>query len=280
VDRTELADFLRRRRERLAPADVGLPPGLRRRTPGLRRDEVAQLAQMSTDYYTRLEQARGAHPSTQVLTALARAIRLTDDERDHLFHLAGQSPPTRHSAGSHVSAGLLHLLDRLDSDVAFVVSDLGDMLVQNPMSVLLMGDLASRTGLERNSAWRWFTEPMARVRSPEADWARHSRTHVADLRAVAARRAGDDDIETLVSRLQAASPEFATLWNEHEVAVRRADSKLLIHPEVGLLDLLCETLVGGVDEQVLVVLFPRPGTDARDKLDLLRVVGTQNLTVG
>ncbi|MDT4936136.1 MAG: hypothetical protein QOK11_4028 [Pseudonocardiales bacterium] len=278
MDRAGLADFLRRRRERLSPGDVGLPPGVRRRTPGLRRDEVAQLAGMSVDYYTRLEQGRGPNPSAPLLAAVARALRLTEDERDHVFHLAGQAPPVRHSSDPHVSPGLLHVLNRLSDTPAFVVSDLGDVLVQNAMSVAVQGDNAARTGLDRNFPWRWFTDPSTRSRFPREDWARHSRTHVADLRATAARRRGNADVESLVGKLRAASAEFAALWGEHEVAVRRADSKRLIHPEVGVLDFLCETLISGVGDQILVVLYPRPGTDAREKLELARVIGTQDLT--
>jgi transcriptional regulator with XRE-family HTH domain len=274
----DLADFLRRRRDALAPSDVGLPPGLRRRTSGLRREEVAALAGMSTDYYTRLEQARGPRPSVAVLTSLARALRLTDDERDHLFHLTGQPAPERRSVSSHVSPGLLHLLDRLEDTPAFVIDDLGIVLVRNAMSVAVHGAEAPRTGHERSAYWRWFTDPAARLRFPREDWPVHSRTHVADLRATAGRRGGDPDVTALVSGLLAASEEFAALWAEHEVAVRRADSKRIVHPEVGLLDLLCETLVSELSGQTLVVLYPRPGTDAREKLDLLRVIGSQDLT--
>jgi transcriptional regulator with XRE-family HTH domain len=278
MDRPGLADFLRRRRESLRPVDVGLPPGARRRTAGLRREEVAALAGMSTDYYARLEQARGPHPSAPLLTSLARALRLTEDEHAHLFHLADQLPPVRRHAGTHVSPGLLHVLDRLNDAPAFVVSDIGDVLVQNAMSVAMMGDRASQTGRGRNFPWAWFTKPVTRGRFPRADWDQHSRAHVADLRATAARRRGDADVESLVAELRAASAEFAALWDEHEVAVRRVDSKRLIHPEVGELDLLCEILISGVGEQILVVLYPRPGTDARDKLELVRVIGTQQLS--
>jgi transcriptional regulator with XRE-family HTH domain len=274
----DLADFLRRRRDALAPSDVGLPPGLRRRTSGLRREEVAALAGMSTDYYTRLEQARGPRPSVAVLASLARALRLTDDERDHLFFLSGQAPPQRAASVGHVTPGLLYVLDRLVDTPAFVVSDLGDQLVQNPMSVALSGEIATQPGLARNFPWRWFTDPSVRTRYPREDWERHSRTHVADLRATHARRRGDEDIETLVDKLRGASAEFDELWQLHEVAVRRSDAKAMIHPEVGRLDLLCETLLSGLSDQLLVVLHPRPGTDAREKLELLRVIGSQNLT--
>jgi transcriptional regulator with XRE-family HTH domain len=277
MDRAALADLLRSRRERLAPPDVGLPSGSRRRTPGLRRDEVAGLAAISSDYYTRLEQQRGPHPSPAVLAALARALRLTDDERDHLFHLAGQPPPVRQAVSTHVSPGMLHVLDRLTDSPAFVVGDLGETVVQNAMSIAVSGDGLAYRGRDRSFTWRWFTSREARQRFPVEDWPIHSRTHVADLRATYGRRGSDPDVASFVTDLLETSAEFASLWRAHEVAVRRADSKRIIHPEVGLLDLLCETLISGVNGQTLVVLFPRPGTDAREKLDLLRVIGTQQM---
>jgi transcriptional regulator with XRE-family HTH domain len=277
MDRAALADLLRSRRERLAPPDVGLPSGSRRRTPGLRRDEVAGLAAISSDYYTRLEQQRGPHPSPAVLAALARALRLTDDERDHLFHLAGQPPPVRQAVSTHVSPGMLHVLDRLTDSPAFVVGDLGETVVQNAMSIAVSGDGLAYRGRDRSFTWRWFTSREARQRFPVEDWQIHSRTHVADLRATYGRRGSDSDVASFVTDLLETSAEFASLWRAHEVAVRRADSKRIIHPEVGLLDLLCETLISGVNGQTLVVLFPRPGTDAREKLDLLRVIGTQQM---
>ena len=127
-----------------------------------------------------------------------------------------------------------------------------------------------------NFTWRWFTDRSLRDRYPPEDWDRHAHTHVADLRATAARRRGDADVEALVNDLRGVSPEFAALWDEHEVAVRHADTKRIVHPEVGVVDLLCEVLTGAGGEQ-LVVLFARPGTDARAQLDLLRVIGTQDL---
>lgn len=278
MDRNQLGDFLRRRRERLTPAEVGLPPGVRRRTPGLRREEVAQLAGMSTDYLARLEQSRGPQPSPQVLAALARALRLTDDERDHLYHLAGRNPPASHRPNVHVSPGLLHVLDHLTDSAAFVISDLGETLVQNAVAAALHGHESHPEGLDRYMIWRWFTDPATRARFPEEDWPTHSRTHVADLRATAARRHGDPDVVELVDALTAASDEFTALWAEHEVAVRRADRKRIIHPDVGVLDLLCEVLAGATGDQFLVVLFARPGTDTHQKLELLRVIGTQDLT--
>jgi hypothetical protein len=170
------------------------------------------------------------------------------------------------------------VLDHLTDSAAFVVSDLGETLVQNPVAIALHGDDSHPEGLDRYGIWRWFTDPATRARFPEEDWPTNSRTLVADLRATAARRHGDPDVVELVERLTAASDEFTALWAEHEVAVRRADRKRIIHPEVGMLDLLCEVLAGASGDQFLVVLFARPGTDAREKLDLLRTIGTQDMT--
>ncbi|MFD7842705.1 helix-turn-helix transcriptional regulator [Nocardia sp. NPDC059764] len=277
MDRTELADFLRRRREQLQPQTVGLPPGARRRTPGLRRDEVALLAGMSTDYYTRLEQARGPRPSVQVLAALARALRLTDSERDHLFHLSGHQAPAR-GGDSHVGPGILHVLSKLDDTPAVVISDLGEVLVQNRMHTLLSGDYTRRRGLDRCIPWRWFTEPGSRAIFPPEDWEAMSHKHVADLRAVSARRAGDADVTELVARLRAASPEFERLWHEHEVGTGTGHVKRMIHPEVGVLELICEPLLTPSATRHVLIYYPAPGTDTQDKLDLLRVIGTQSMT--
>ncbi|APA94117.1 helix-turn-helix transcriptional regulator [Nocardia seriolae] len=277
MDRNELADFLRRRREQLQPSTVGLPQGARRRTPGLRRDEVAMLAGMSTDYYTRLERARGPRPSVQVLAALARALRLTDTERDHLYHLVGQQAPARGGDG-HVGPGILHVLSKLDDTPAVVISDLGEVLVQNRMHTLLGGDYSQRRGLDRCIPWRWFTEPGARAILPEEDWDVMSHKHVADLRATAARRAGEADVTELVARLRTASPEFERLWNEHEVGSDGGLGKRMIHPEVGVLDLICEPLLTPSATRHVLIYYPAPNTDTQEKLDLLRVIGTQSMT--
>src|SRR3954465_9301863 len=140
MDSKELAEFLRHRRETLRPRDVGLIKGPRRRTAGLRREEVAQLAGMSTDYYARLEQQRAPQPSTQIATALARALRLTLDERDHLFALIGHNAPARFQHSEHVSPTLLRVLDRLHDTPALVLTDLADILAQNPLSIALTTD--------------------------------------------------------------------------------------------------------------------------------------------
>ncbi|WP_329299565.1 helix-turn-helix transcriptional regulator [Streptomyces sp. NBC_00659] len=273
MNRTELADFLRRGRARLEPSDVGLPAGSRRRTPGLRREEVAALTGMSVDYYTRLEQARGPHPSRQMLGALARALRLTGDERDHLFHLAGEEPPRATSASAHVRPGLLLILDRLHDAPAMVMTDYGDVLAQNAMAVALAGEATAGSNLVR----RFFTDPRARALCPPEDRPEHARSHVANLRAVTAARPDDPAPAALVAELRSTSEEFALLWESHEVAVRRAATKRFLHPTVGLLELDCELLLSSGDHQQLIVHTARPGTESYERLRLLRVVGLQNM---
>ncbi|MFJ9904116.1 helix-turn-helix transcriptional regulator [Streptomyces sp. NPDC101152] len=278
MNRAELADFLRRGRARLAPSDVGLTAGARRRTPGLRREEVAQLAGMSADYYTRLEQSRGPRPSRQILTALARALRLTDDERDHLFHLAAEEPPRRGSTSSHVNPGLLLILDRLHDTPAMISTDCGEVLAQNALSRALSGDMSARPPRDRNMLRRFFLDPTARDMFPPEDVPAHARSHVASLRAVAASRPDDPEPAALVAELRSSSEEFARLWAEHEVAVRRQSTKRFRHPAVGLLELDCEILLNETAHHHLIIHTARPGTESHERLRLLRVVGLQDLT--
>jgi transcriptional regulator with XRE-family HTH domain len=273
IDRDGLADFLRRRREVLHPADVGLPDGARRRTPGLRREEVAQLAGMSTDYYSRLEQSRGANPSEPIVAGLARALRCDVDERDHLYHLAGLNPPLRR-AGRHIPPGLLALVSRFTDIPVVICTDLDEVLWQNALADVVIGPLATE-GRARNLTWLWFTEPAIRQIFPAEDWDVHSASHVADLRATYSRRMGDPDISELVDDLTGRSQEFRELWDLHEVAVRRLPRKRFLNREVGDLDLTCETLLTPAADLRVRAFLPIEGTDAREKLDLLRVIGTQ-----
>lgn len=279
MNRTELADFLRRGRARLTPSAVGLTAGPRRRTPGLRREEVAQLAGMSVDYYTRLEQRRGPHPSRQMLAALARALRLTDVERDHLFHLAGEEPPRQGTASTHVSPGLLLILDRLDDTPAQVVTDCGEVLAQNAMARTLTLDVMSRPRRERNLLRLYFLDRQARGLFPPEDRREHARVHVANLRAVAAARPDDPEPAALVAELRAGSEEFARLWDEHEVSLRHRATKRFLHPQVGLLELDCEVMLSPEHHQLLIIHTARPGTQAHERLRLLRVVGLQDMSV-
>lgn len=278
VNRGELADFLRRARARLAPSDVGLTDGARRRTPGLRREEVAQLAGMSVDYYTRMEQSRGPRPSRQMLTSLARALRLTEDERDHLFHLTGEEPPRQEATSTHVRPGLLLVLDRLHDTPAMVVTDYGEVLAQNALSRALSGDALARPPRGRNMIRRFFLDPAAQELFPPEDRPERAREQVAGLRAVASARPTDPEPASLVAELRAASEEFARIWDEHEVAVRRATTKRFRHPTVGILELDCEVLANSDHNQRLVIHTARPGTESYERLQLLRVVGMQDLT--
>ncbi|WP_285666900.1 helix-turn-helix transcriptional regulator [Actinorhabdospora filicis] len=278
MDRRELADFLRRSRERLVPAEVGLTAGPRRRTPGLRREEVAQLAGMSADYYVRLEQARSPQPSTQMLAALARALRLGDDERDHLYLLSGHRPPAGRLAGEHVRPGLLYLLDRLAETPAQILSDLGDVLAQNAMARSLLGGVCTVSEYGRNVVWRWFTDLDQRHAYPEEEHEHLGRVHVADLRAAVARRGNDAASARLVSRLHEASPEFTRLWELHEVGVRRHSRMRVRHESVGLLELDCEVLFAPEEDQRIIMFTAPPGSPDLDRLALLRVVGDEVFT--
>ncbi|MFE9106366.1 MmyB family transcriptional regulator [Actinomadura geliboluensis] len=275
MNRRDLADFLRRSRERLRPRDVGLAEGPRRRTPGLRREEVSQLAGMSADYYMRLEQARSPQPSTQLLAALARALRLTADERDHLYVLAGHRPPAGPFAGEHVRPGLLYLLDRLTETPAQIIGDLGDLLAQNALSEALFGCVCTVDGPDRNIVWRWFTDPFVREAYPPEERDHYSRLHVADLRAAVARRGADEAARAVVRRLRAASEEFAGLWDLHEVAVRRTSRMRVVHPQVGPIEFDAEVLLTPAEDQRLVAFAPPPGSSTADALALLRVIGPE-----
>jgi transcriptional regulator with XRE-family HTH domain len=273
MDRAALADFLRRRREALQPEDVGLPSGARRRAPGLRREEVAALAVMSTDYYTRLEQRRGPQPSEQMLASLARALRLTGDERDYLFEIAGHSAPTSVSAATHVAPALMRVLDRLDDTPALILSNLGETLVQNRMADALFGDRSGYTGLARSEVYRWFTDPSERLRYPEDDRDRQSRAMVANLRAAYGPMGPRSRAGELVRALRKESTEFAELWDRHEVAKRFEDHKTLIHPEIGPIELDCQVLFTEDQSQALLVLTAPPRTEGYEKLQLLAVLG-------
>lgn len=268
-DRAELAAFLRRWRARVQPSEVGLERG-RRRTPGLRRQEVATLAGMSVDYYVRLEQGRGPRPSRQTLAALGRALRLTDDERSHLHYLAGEVPAPPAAPVREVRPGLLHLLERLVDTPALVCDAKYDVLAWNPMAAALFGDFSAVPEDERNVVWRFFARPQARDRLDPGDARRFAREAVADLRAVTARYPRDPGVRSLVERLLAASPEFRTLWADGDVRLRRSTRKLIRHPVAGLLDLQCEALHDPARDQWTVFYTAAPGSPTSDALQALR----------
>jgi len=275
MDRAALAAFLRHRREALRPGDVGLPAGARRRARGLRREEVAALAVMSVDYYTRLEQQRGPQPSEQMLAALARALRLTGSERDYLFQTAGHNPPASVAAATHVAPALLRVLDRLNDTPALILSSLGETLVQNRMAEALFGDKSGCTGLARSEIYRWFTDPAERLHYPEDDRDRQSRAQVAGLRAAYSTMGPNSQAGELVRALQKASPEFAGLWERHEVAKRFAEHKILLHPQLGPIEVDCQALFTEDQSQALLVLTAPPGTEGYEKLQLVAALGQE-----
>jgi len=276
VDRDQLADFLRRRREALQPEDVGLPRGPRRRTGGLRREEVAALCDMSVDYYNRLEQRRGPQPSQQMLAAIARGMRLSLDERDHLFRLAGHTAPPRASRADHVSPGTMRILDRLADTPAQVMTELGETLIQTPAARVLFGDETRFTGPMRSVGYRWFMDPHARDAYLPEDHERLSRTFAAGIRAVLATHGPHSPAAALVDALLAGSPEFAALWETHEVgSAAHALEKRVWHPEVGVIELQCQTLVDPSLGQTLLVYTATPGSESQEKLRLLAVIGSQ-----
>jgi transcriptional regulator with XRE-family HTH domain len=276
MDRAALASFLRHRREAMHPGDVGLPAGERRRARGLRREEVAALAVMSTDYYTRLEQQRGPQPSEQILASLARALRLTTSERDYLFQMAGHTPPASVSAATHVAPALLRVLDRLEDTPALILSNLGETLVQNRMAEALFGDKSGHTGFGRSEIYRWFTEPSERLRYLENDRDRQSRAQVANLRTAYGSLGPQSRAGELVRALQKASAEFAQLWERHEVGKRFEDHKTLVHPELGPIELDCQVLFTEDQSQALLVLTAPPRTEGYEKLQLLAVLGHEH----
>ncbi|MFG1607289.1 helix-turn-helix transcriptional regulator [Actinoplanes sp. NPDC049265] len=252
MDRSALADFLRRRR---ATLDAGSPTT--RRAAGLRREEVAERAFISTDYYTRLEQRRGPRPSEQVTAALAKALRLTADERDHLFTLIGHNPPTRDSGTAPIDPALRLVLDSLDRGAALVTSNIGQTLLQNPLAEALFGDQTRFTGLDRSGYYRWFARPEERALYPVDVHAAQSRTYAASVRA--ALDIGPDTAEMtgLVRELLAVSTEFAALWSRHEVHACRQKTTAVLHPSAGRIDLDCHVVFGESRRQKLLVLNPR-----------------------
>lgn len=278
MDRAQLADFLHTRREALQPQDVGLPRGSRRRTGGLRREEVAVLADISADYYGRIEQQRGPHPSEQMLASLARGLRLSTAERDHLFRLGGYAPPGRSRRGAHVEAGLMRILDRLADVPAMIVGSTGETLVQTPPCVALLGEETSHQGLARCVTHRWWTDQSSRHRYPEEDREGIGRAFTAELRAAYTRDGPGSLAAEVVDDLIARSPEFRAVWAEHEVSRPHSKQKRIVHPEVGVIEVFCQTLYDVDQDQGLLLFTATPGTESAEKLALLCVIGSQRLS--
>ena len=274
VDRhAEFALFLRSRRERLSPEDSGLPPSTkRRRTPGLRREEVAQLAGVSVDYYVRLEQGRKLRPSPAVLKALARALQLEPDEFQHMVTLLNQGSRTAAPrAPERVRPGVRRLLEQLDPTPAFVLGRRMDVLAWNTMAAALFGDFGSVPASRRNMIWLLFLHPSARSRY--VNWADNARESIAHLRAAYGRHPDDPAMAELVDELSAKSVEFRELWARHDVREKGHGRKVLDHPDVGRLELEYETLrLHDDDDQFLVTFTAEADSPSQAALDLLAVL--------
>ncbi|MFF7471727.1 helix-turn-helix domain-containing protein [Streptomyces sp. NPDC008092] len=280
MDRQELAAFLRSRRERISPAEVGLPRGPRRRTPGLRREEVAQLAFISTEYYTRLEQARGPRPSREVLGGLARALRLSDAERGHLHHLAGAPPGPPPGPSREVRQSLLDLLHRLPQAAAFVTSATFEVLAWNDLAAALMEDFSALPPRDRNLMRRAFLTPRpagSRLYGV-SDVDAFARLSAQRLRATAGRYPGSPEVTGLVAELLAGSEEFRRLWESHDVSAEPTLVKTFRHPVVGPVTVNCDALDITERDQQVVIYTATPGSRSEEALRLLSVIGTQRMT--
>ncbi|MCX5598993.1 helix-turn-helix transcriptional regulator [Streptomyces phaeochromogenes] len=282
MDRQELAAFLRSRRERITPADVGLPAGPRRRTPGLRREEVAQLAFISAEYYTRLEQARGPRPSREVLAGLARALRLSDAERDHLHHLAGAPPAPPPGPSREVRQSILDLLSRLPQAAAIVTSASFEVIAWNDLAAALMEDFSALPRRDRNLVRRVFLgpHPQGRRLYGVSDADAFARNATQRLRATAARYPDDPEVTGLVAELLVGSEEFTRLWASHDVSAEPTLCKTFQHPLVGPVTVNCDALDITDRDQQVVIYTAASGSPSEEALRLLSVIGTQRMDVG
>jgi transcriptional regulator with XRE-family HTH domain len=233
--RNELGAFLRFRRERLTPEDVGLARGGRRRTPGLRREEVAALSGVSTTWYTWLEQSRDVTPSRQVLDALARTLRLSPAEHDYLCTLAGQPPAPVADPAAGVHPSMRAFVDSLDPHPAYIANETWDVLVYNRAQAALLIEYDDLPPERRNVIWLMFNEPTMRKRV--VDWEKDARAMVAKFRATAAEQAGNPRMRALTQDLLEGSAEFREWWSGHDVRGHEPARKCIAHPDVGLVEL-------------------------------------------
>jgi transcriptional regulator with XRE-family HTH domain len=269
--RAELSEFLRTRRARLKPEDVGLPDyGRQRRVPGLRREELAQLAGVSVAYYTRLEQGNGRNVSAEVLDSIARALRLNDAEHSHLIHLAKPKQHKKRPAArtQQVRGALGQLLDSMDGVPAYVVGRRSDVLAWNRMAAALFGDWGELPERERNWARMVFLKPE--YRDLFVDWEQKASDVVGHLRLDAGCHPDDPRLSALVGELSVKSEDFRRLWARHDVKEKTYGVKLMRHPLVGELTLSFETFRLGDDpEQSLITYHAEPGSPSADALRLL-----------
>lgn len=273
----EFAEVLRAWRDRLSPQEAGLVPGARRRAPGLRREELATLAGVSVEYLVRLEQGRARHPSPQLLGALARALRLTDDECDHLYRVAGAAVPSEGHVSHHIAPGVQRMLDRLGDVPIGVYSAAWDLLWCNPLWIALTGDPSELHGLDRNVVWRHFKQARGVIDFDEQHADEFASDLVADLREAAGRYPHDPGLVTLVSRLRDESPDFRRRWSQAHIARHRSSTKTATSTPVGPIEIDCDVLTAPGTDLRIVMYTVAPGSQDASKLALLKVTGTQAL---
>jgi transcriptional regulator with XRE-family HTH domain len=273
----ELGRTLHAWRDRVAPSDVGLPGGGKRRAPGLRREELAHLAGLSVDYIVRLEQGRSDSPSAQVLTALARALRLSDAERNHLFVLAGEVEPSPGRVSAYIPPGVQRIVDQLEGAPLCVTDAAWTMITWNPMFAALIGDPSQWQGRWRNILYKHFVEPGDRVVMTPEQQQNFRNAMVTDLRASLSRYPRDPDLKALIEELRAGYDEFAQLWDRPVVGFHQSERKTIRHPEVGTFDIDCDVLAVPGSDLRMVVYTAAPNTEAAEKLRLLSVIGLQAL---
>ncbi len=274
-----LGSYIQAWRHRLQPAEAGFPAGSPRRTRGLRREELALLAGISVDYLVRLEQGRATNPSTQVLAALSRALRLTAEERDHLYTVAGQAPPRRSAMATHVSPSVQRLVDRMADLPVAVYDPAWTIITWNAAWAALMGDPSAVSGRDRNLLWRTFTGTSTRVRKNDDQADEFEVNAVSDLRRAVGAYPDDARLHRLVDELAQASPRFAQLWAERAVSTTGStNSKTIEHPQVGPITLDCDVLTVAGSDLRLVVYTAEPASPDADRLRLTQIIGLQELT--
>ncbi|MFD6448020.1 helix-turn-helix transcriptional regulator [Promicromonospora sp. NPDC060204] len=278
VNSSELASSLRAWRDRVSPAEAGLVAGGRRRVPGLRRQEVAQLAGLSVEYLARLEQGRAGHPSASVLLSLARVLRLSDQERVHLFRLGDQAEPLSGQVKRHITPSVQRILDRLTDTPVTVVDASWHCVTSNALAYALTGDTSALPLREQNLAWIIFTHRSTRYVRTEEEERLLRLEVVADLREAWVRYPEDTELRELVADLQEASDDFADLWEQRLPPQPAPGHRTFLHPEIGPITLDADFLTVRDSDLRLIVYTAAPGTEAAGQLDLLATIGLQQFS--
>ena len=279
MDSWEFGRTVRRWRDRVQPTAVGVPVGRRRRAAGLRREELAGLAGISVDYLTRLEQGRATSPSVQVVEALARALRVSDAERDLIFRLAGHATPGHDVVSSRITPSVQRLLDRLANTPVAVFDATWTLIVANAPYDALMGQTTSWRGIERNSVWRHLVGPGSRAVQTREEQTELETRLVADLRLTATRYPADQRLKQLIRDLAAQSPRFVKLWESGALEPHQdvGRHKVIDHPDVGHIAVDCDTLIVAADDLRIMIYTAEPDTEDAERLALAIVLGTQSL---